>query len=1144
MVESNWPKKFRTLLERNKNPRLVLQLIRGNISSIEIQNLFDQLGKNPIFRNASAPYRAPVRFEQLASVSRLATRSLLIDLTWTAEVIRLFAAELNAFLEAEGSLENHYIRGEFLECLSTLESLEAKSGLSLWLISRKSAILRKIPTHNNSDYTNSLVAAGSQNNVMNWIAYIIGYRADPNVSAAGFLRQLNRTLDDPGMPDRLLFFLRYASANLLPSSADQCAGLLGHMENFSLIDRYICLIDVLQHLVCTQSISISERSAVEVTLSRLANAVNDPRIRLMWEIVTGDTENLLVRLDPDAADLYTEGDYVSASALLINILEANPRRASLFNLLARASLRTEHFPDVAPQMNELLRNIGAVYSFADDSDAAASNLLRELVSGTHRPLAYAIRALFADQSNDPSVPTQASALEAINCAELTPSQLRCLEPYMARPVMPAAVDANPHSLAVVLQEAISRFGDSELDVDLARKLPSERASLYQARSLLQLGRYADAIAIFAQFESHPLQSVANDARRELFSAFLAAGHSNDALRLVARAHNVNERLHALFKLEPLIDHIEESGAPPFDEVALSICYSIHNRFSGSPRLGAQADAAEEFALAHGASLPSAIDLALLRDDENLIRIYLDEVCAPQILDKFMAIEEPGDVEVERLAICRILSEADATNRQRYLDEIREITRRRVVRDRFAQVERTKIYVDSDGVKSQAEKLLRDNFLRFIATLEDQSQGNERVEMMRKVQSIIATVDADGVRIHFPDLPGSERDLIFEKLVGDVMRMLVSSKEYGLEAYLSTRVRHGTMGNQLRSAYEVHALLTQKDGEQYQADTQWADSLGLNDSRRYWLAERLAKFSEDIDAAIGDLVRRRIQVWTEASPDGLFIFQTYNYHTLQIQAEMSIDTSFDQFMDRVIEQFWEVLEDTLSVVRDYIKTKFIATIYNITDNLERDLTRELIGLNYSALQDAIAAGRTQMAVNTGTVASWFTLALDLERPDYEYDIALEVALESIRACHPRLGLTLQRSDSVGFECRGRSLESLVYILFTALDNAVEHSGMTEHAPDIHLDTSIEDGWLNLVLVNSCVPIVDVDSSNRTLAELLQRLETSTDLHSLATKEGGSGYAKIIRILRHELSAAYSLSFGYINDTHYEVRIGVEARQIIK
>jgi hypothetical protein len=284
--------------------------------------------------------------------------------------------------------------------------------------------------------------------------------------------------------------------------------------------------------------------------------------------------------------------------------------------------------------------------------------------------------------------------------------------------------------------------------------------------------------------------------------------------------------------------------------------------------------------------------------------------------------------------------------------------------------------------------------------------------------------------------------------------------------------------------------------------------------------------------------------SESCPEGLFQFHAYNYDTVRLQSQILAETSFDAFIDKVTDRFWTVLEDTLISVRRYIEEDFLNAVHALTDHLELDLTRELAGVNVSPLRDAIAAARTQMAVNVANVAKWFTLARDMERPDYEFGIAVEVATRSIRVCHPSLQIEVKRTDDFAFDCRGRTLESLVYVLFTALDNAVAHCGFYDRRPDITLETNVEDGWLGLTLVNTCAPIADVEDANMQLAALRLRLESGIDIQGLAITEGGSGYAKIIRILRHDLLARYSLNFGYRSTTEYAVTIGMEARVIVK
>jgi tetratricopeptide (TPR) repeat protein len=1096
---------------------------------------------------AIAPNRTPRGFVDLGAGPRMRAGGLALDFAWAAEVIASFPDIIGNFLEHEAAYEAAWLAADFAAAGEVLDRLEAEHGLSLWLIGRRIAVLRTEGAIQPADYVSMLIAEGSAGTLNGWLAYMMGYRADPNVSPAAYVRRVDDTIAGSQLPEPAQAQLRYYALASPLQGHEVNAVLLSACENLPIIDRYVAFLDIAQALVCDRQMVPGARNEVARVVRRLSDAILDDRLTLLDEVLDpGDASRLVARLEHDTADLYTRGAYAPALERIAAELALDPSRTNLYGLAARASLRSDDVLQFPSPIGELVRQMASVHVFADDDATTTMELMREALVGSHRSLAASIRSLFGSRSTDPSDTHVDAAIEALNSSRLTPLQLRTLP--VADPVvlLDAAIAARPSSLSLRLQRAVLDFGEAELDPMLSEQLPLDRRALYTARALTRLGRHDDAIAMLRPLLDNKADAVANDARRELFLAYQAAGRLKEALRLVADAHRRNPKLHALFRLASLLDEIEQGAMkPPFEEIALSIAYHVANRFGGDARAGAEADAAEEYALSLGAPLPSRINPQETDVDGELFDIYLDQVCSPAVLDKFMAIENAGQVEIERLEICRILSERDPIGRQRYLDEIQEITRRRVVRERFEQVERTKIYVDTDGVKRQAEKTLRDTYTRFAVALADEGEASERVLMMRKVQQILSEIDADGVRIHFPDLPASERELMFERLVRDFMRMLISSQEYGLEAYLSTRVRHGTMGNQLRSAFELNSLITQRDGGVYQPDRFWPEALNLGyNPLAGWLSDRLARFSEAIDAAIEDLVRRRVQVRSDIYPNGLFVFQSFNYDIIQLQSEIAPDTSFDAFLDKVIDQFWLVLELSLSAVRAYIEEDFLQLVHAIIDDLERDVVQELNAINSSPLRSAIAAARTQTSVIVANVANWFTLARDMERPDYEFGVAVEVATESIRVCHPSLDVQLTRRDHVTFECRGRSLESLVYLLFTAMDNAVAHSGFVDVAPDIALETVLADGWLEMMLINSCMPVGDFERANERLTALRARLDAEESRQNLAVTEGGSGYAKIIRILRHDLLTRFVLEFGYRSESEYFVKIGVEAKAIVK
>lgn len=1144
-MKSKWTKTFRHDVGQSKNARYAVAMLRSKITSASHTEVFEALGKNAVFRSAVAFHSMPRSFGDLGVYDRLQAEDLIFELRWLAETLGLFSDQVQTFVALEKRFDDAYILGNWSMCLGVLNEIEEALGLSVWLISRRLTVLKLAGETSGFDYADELIGSASEGSPLGWLVYMLSYRADPNVTSSNFVRTIERALKNSRVHDDVADFFRYHALSERPHSRAQCVNVISRSETSALIDRYIAIIDALQFV----SIDVSEEKERETIVriaSRLNDHIPDDRTGMILDLLDRSRrEALLDRIATGAADEYTKGDYASAAELLAEQVAESPSQTSILTLLARANLRSNLASELPENVQRLVDNISAVHSFSDGDQSASALLLREQLSGTHRPLSITVKSLFSGLVDGPSDNGIELICEALNSVRLTPLQIRVLSENGLPDILDQALYASPSSLALKLQKEVSQFGAAEFAVDVKEQLPDDRALLYDARALCRLGRHADAIDILIGLEEHEVNIVAYDALRELYKAYSDSGRTRETLKLIARSYRRNQKLHSLFRIRPFLRELETSSSGlPFDEIALSIAYLICDLHTNDDYSGPLGDAAEEYALSKGGELPSKLAFAEDDPDWELFRVYLEQVCSPAIIDKFVGIANVKDAETERLEICRILSELYPDRRQDYLDEIREITRRRVVRDRFQQVERTKIYIDTEGLKRQAEKTTKDNYLRFLDASSRPEDSSHRIEMVKRVQSLLSEVEADGVKLHIIDLPANERDRLFDNLVSDIMRMLISSQEYGLEAYLSTRVRHGTMGNQLRSSFERQGLLSQRDSDGYKTNFDWPDRLSLPASSGDWLAGRLAEYSERFDHAIEDLVRQKVQVNSEEHPSGLFVFKAFNFDTMRLQSEITSDTSFDTFMDKVIDQFWPVLEQTLAQVRGYIKKDFGDVISDLIDSLEKDVSQTLQAQNISLLRDAIAAARTQMQVNIANVANWFTLSRDMERPDYEFGVAVEVATESIRACHPSLNLHLFRNDDVSFECKGKTLESLVYLLFTALDNAVEHCRLSDEAPSLSLSTDVEGEYLELELVNSCAPMKNYKKENQRIEKLVSDLEQGDDVIELAAQEGGSGYPKMMRILRHDLMAGHTLSAGYQSPTEYYVRVLMDRRAIIK
>ena len=129
-----------------------------------------------------------------------------------------------------------------------------------------------------------------------------------------------------------------------------------------------------------------------------------------------------------------------------------------------------------------------------------------------------------------------------------------------------------------------------------------------------------------------------------------------------------------------------------------------------------------------------------------------------------------------------------------------------------KVEKGKIYVDIDGVKAILNKDLFDSFERF-----QDYQKHSLEELYVRVINALSNAEND----NGPVVIYLNEDSLLMDIVKKARDVFVADNKYGLDGYLSVRIRHGTLESQLRSCFEKLKLVTTKDlNGTYQENHTW------------------------------------------------------------------------------------------------------------------------------------------------------------------------------------------------------------------------------------------------------------------------------------------------------------------------------------
>ena len=147
---------------------------------------------------------------------------------------------------------------------------------------------------------------------------------------------------------------------------------------------------------------------------------------------------------------------------------------------------------------------------------------------------------------------------------------------------------------------------------------------------------------------------------------------------------------------------------------------------------------------------------------------------------------------ERISVCSSLINIDKENSKEYQDEVLSITTHRNIQRGVKLLDQSRIYVDTADLKRWADKELREGFNRFKAFSRagiGESQSNDKFETLL---TKAAQNPSEPLPKELFDVPSNEPDQIISQIYNQLADAFLTNKPYGLDSYLSLRIRHGTL----------------------------------------------------------------------------------------------------------------------------------------------------------------------------------------------------------------------------------------------------------------------------------------------------------------------------------------------------------------
>lgn len=547
--------------------------------------------------------------------------------------------------------------------------------------------------------------------------------------------------------------------------------------------------------------------------------------------------------------------------------------------------------------------------------------------------------------------------------------------------------------------------------------------------------------------------------------------------------------------------------------------------------------------------------------------FLKEICIPDILKKSIYIPNADLRERERINICHELIYIDNENKKNYLTEIKYREQEIFLKNEMNIIGKNKIHVNIEGIKEILLETLKDDFKRFKALY---GSSNFDIENMSYYDSLkilyknisVYNSETDQLESITKNIPSNEVYELLKNLVEIISFTFINDKHYGLNVYLSSRIRHGTLKNHLRRPVEEEHLVSLKSKVtgKYSINKYWEENISIEDEKiQEKIQESLETFSIKYDNLIDFISKNLLQINLKTNEkliiennsnkdvsDALFIYAFSENEMKNIMKSLETrgenELSLDIFIDGIIKIMWEKTDYNLSNIRlvleNEIKNNFIKYFNELIEDVD---TITIESVKIKELKNSILRGKSEFVKTINNLTSWFNRVKSHDRNDYNITNAIELVSKSI----PKINGKIKVSCVKNFMLKGETLESFVDIFYTLIDNCIKHNEMIS-IPDINISILIEASNIMINIENKVNTNESIDELNNKLNSIRELYGDSKSYKKISS-EGETGFHKVWKFIKIDLLIDdHTTTFGYKKmekDIVFFVDINMNAKDII-
>lgn len=1054
--------------EKLKSTGYYYRLMKDAKNSGSIGRIFNTI--ESINRSSAERHLIPSNFrilETLYTSPVYASENLIGELTWGSIVLKQNQHLIEKYIEFKNNIENLIFQSKWEESLVSIADFELHNGAVFILKELSIAITQQMEGTAKQVAFSRKLEAQSNKSVLALFIRFASERNEDRLTLSGFRRNFREYSASASSKAFASAVIYWHGLHQLPKQESLLAQLLGFENSGSIFDYY--------EIYVAASISIATRSnsknrtGLKHCLQRISG-IKDQRLLNLTELLSGRNFSMGAPLTAD--NVFQE----------IKTRSKNPSQENPLNIeIAKFLKETSPSSGVRRNIHKLSANFfhldlfQAVFSHlehkttSDCFDQAVAPGLFALASGV------SLRSVFA---------CSLDVAQKVIDEQLLSSNLRAPEQLASQ--IAGGSDAD-----TLLFSAIILAKNGELDkllhLAIFSKLGSiDRSHLYliAIKSLHEAGRYIDLL---------PLALEVSEIRL-------------DALTLVPI-------VSALEKVYP-------SRLASREAVLFSIVASRVLLVDDSDRLEDKLMVAAEVAFSDRKISPN-----WAHDDGVSLQLWIVFLRDVMVMQNMLLIDEINSLNDAlnlRVEVLRKLIEIDPDSRDKYQEEVRDITFGLSVDEGVRQVNTSRLNVNITGLTKWANDNCLDDYERYKELVIGEGfSGQLPIKFSGGSGSFFD---------QFAMIPLGVADDQLVKLFIKIRNAYLSDPRNGLDAYISLRVRHGSLSGTLSRGLDTRQLLLLQKSENgpFERPTYWINRLDLSVPQTTDVTRAFAIFTAIFRKSIDDLLHNRLHVKNERNPQGEITIEITEILVKGLKIDIMSGMSFDTFISTLLIVYRNNVSSYLESLRKYLKTDFLNNTVEALEKLAAEVGRLINNPEkQSYLDDAITNARLDLQGSIRIVCDWLEIAQKEDLAQlYTLKQATEIGINYTRQVRNNFSPTLSVNGvDENFRITGASLIVIVDILFILLDNVYKHAGIpNKRSVTLNFDLS-EENLIKINVKNDLAATMDRST-------VIQRLEAAKKLLSndegerKLTEEDRSGLPKLSRLVVQDRADA--LTFGLIDD----------------